>query len=241
MEETTRVVKPPEAPPDYYPNFIGSQWVYRNPDGFEWAREVTDTRELGLYLYHVFNYDPPIEDAAFDFLKTPSYRITQNRVLFFVGDEIDLAYKQDLTHFLRETYQDAGNSKINVNAIAQPELTCCRIPPAPGIEWEVIDMKVMGRVILRDQGNFNIPFQINWVNSGLITRLETVETPAGIFENCFKIQYDTKITVIVNEEQEDTLRAEVQSIWLAPEVGMVKIEDADGVTELIDYDVKLAE
>ena len=231
------VVKPVEQPPNYYPNTIGSRWVYRNPDSFEWAREVTETTEIGLHLYHVFDYDPPIEDTRFNFLKTPSYRITRNRVLFFVGDEIDRAYKQDLTDFLRASYQEFGNIKINVNAVSQEELVFFRIPPARGIRWEVIDMKASGNVIFRDQGNFILPFEINWVNTGIVTRLESVETPAGTFEDCFKIRYDSKVTAVVNEEEEELLRAEVQNIWLAPEVGMVKIEDEDGITELIEYSI----
>ena len=231
------VVKPVEEPPNYYPNAIGSRWVYRNADGFEWAREVTEVEEIGLYLYHVFNYDPPIEEARFNFLKTPSYRITRNRVLFFVGDEIDLAYKQDLMDFLQTSYQEFGDIKINVNAVSQEELIFFRIPPARGIRWEVINMKASGNVIFRDQGNFILPFEINWVNTGIVTSLEPVETPAGTFEDCFKIQYDSKVTAVVNEEEEELLRTEVQSIWLAPEVGMVKIEDEDGITELIEYNV----
>lgn len=231
------VVRPVEEPPNYYPNTIGSRWVYRNPDGFEWAREVTEIEEIGLHLYHVFNYDPPIEDTRFNFLKTPSYRITRNRVLFFVGDEIDRAYKQDLTNFLRESYQDFGNIKINVNTVSQEDLVFFRIPPAPGIQWDVINMRASGNVIFRDQGNFILPFELNWVNTGIVTRLESVETPAGTFHDCFKIRYDSKVTAIVNEEEEERLRTEVQNIWLAPEVGMVKIEDEDGITELIQYTI----
>ncbi len=231
------VVRPVEEPPNYYPNTIGSRWVYRNPDGFEWGREVTETAEIGLHLYHVFNYDPPIEDARFNFLKTPSYRITRNRVLFFVGDEIDRAYKEDLTEFLRDSYQEFGDIKINVNAVSQEELVFFRIPPARGIQWEVIDMRASGNVIFRDQGNFILPFELNWVNKGIVTRLESVETSAGTFDDCFKIQYDSKVTAVVNEEEEELLRTEVQNIWLAPEVGVVKIEDEDGITELIEYTI----
>lgn len=231
------VARPVEEPPNYYPNTIGSRWVYRSPDGVEWAREVTETAEIGLHLYHVFNYDPPIEDTRFNFLKTPSYRITRNRVLFFVGDEIDRAYKEDLTDFLRESYQEFGDIKINVNAVSQEELVFFRIPPARGIQWEVINMKASGNVVFRDQGNFILPFEINWANSGIVTALDSVETPAGTFDDCFKIQYDSRVTAIVNHEEEELLRTEVQNIWLAPEVGVVKIEDEDGTTELIEYTI----
>ena len=47
---------------------------------------------------------------------------------------------------------------------------------------------------------------------------------------------DIKINVNA-VSQEELLRTEVQNIWLAPDVGMVKIEDEDGITELIEYTI----
>ncbi len=58
---------------NYFPMTVGSRWVYRNPDGSEWSREVTETEEVGTRNYHLFNYDPPIEDNQFPFFRAPMY------------------------------------------------------------------------------------------------------------------------------------------------------------------------
>ena len=39
----------------YYPMTVGSRWVYRNSDGSEWAREVTETKNFGGNVYHYFD------------------------------------------------------------------------------------------------------------------------------------------------------------------------------------------
>ena len=59
----------------YYPMSLGSWWRYRNPDGSEWMRKVSDARqdEIHNYSQHVFNYNPPIRQNQFNFLKPPVY------------------------------------------------------------------------------------------------------------------------------------------------------------------------
>ena len=45
----------------YYPMTVGSRWVYRNPDGSEWSRQVAESEVFDAELYHSFSYNPPIE------------------------------------------------------------------------------------------------------------------------------------------------------------------------------------
>ena len=100
----------------------------------------------------------------------------------------------------------------------------------------------------------------------------SVETPAGLFEDCVKIQYDADSPSVETQEfelgkwnwitpknlvralvnhLEDELRNELttmitklmprlhlQTMWLAPGIGPVKIETSDGIAELIDYEIK---
>ena len=96
-ETDEAVVTPTEEKrvPSYYPDAIGNRWVYRESDGFEWERIVSKERVIQGRVYRVFDYNPPIEDAPFDYLKMPSYRVTQNRVLFFVGEEINRYFEVD--------------------------------------------------------------------------------------------------------------------------------------------------
>ena len=241
MDNDTSVITPTETDlPDYFPNTIGSRWAYRNSNGFEWAREVTDTRFISGNTYHVFAYDPPLENPPFDYLRTPSYRTTIIGVFFFVGGEINQSVQTSLKEFYEALFADSGNVKVNVNTSSKSDLTFFRLPPIRGKKWEVINMKIVGNIVFQDFGNFQIPFEMNWVVTGVVEREETVETPAGVFENSFKIQYDSKLTTIV-EGEEETDRELTDIVWIAPEVGIVKIQSDDVVAELISYDVKPAE
>ncbi len=93
-----------------------------------------------------------------------------------------------------------------------------------------------------------------------------VTTPVGRFENCLKIVYGTETTPIetlmfetfggwpiaglqvhleheINKELVVLVRMlkynlKLQTMWLAPGVGPVKIETLDGYAELIDFDIK---
>ena len=109
-------------------------------------------------------------------------------------------------------------------------------------------------------------FEADVTISGIAGQPESVVTPAGAFANCLKIQYEmtrlflktTEFTVSrpVFEQKlldlyenelskelttlfRDALpRMQLGAVWLAPDVGPVKIERVDGISELISYDVK---
>ena len=94
---------------------------------------------------------------------------------------------------------------------------------------------------------------------------ELVETSAGAFEDCFRIQYEAKLALyktegfssasdfqdaelealesVTHEESTDLLthlvpKLGLQTVWLAPRVGPVKIEMSDGIAEWIEYKLK---
>ena len=68
---------------------------------------------------------------------------------------------------------------------------------------------------------------------GEIVAVDSLETPAGNFEETYQIEYQTEITQTLFSEAET--REQRQTVWFAPHVGIVKIEDERGVTELIAY------
>ena len=77
----------------YYPMKVGSRWVYRNADGSEWSREVTDTKNVNAHTshvpsdsYHIFRYISPIKDIQLDFLKAPTYVLTDTHLGLVVTD-----------------------------------------------------------------------------------------------------------------------------------------------------------
>ena len=109
-------------------------------------------------------------------------------------------------------------------------------------------------------------FETDVTISGIAGQPESVVTPAGTFEDCIKIRYEmTRLSFETTEytsaplvfEQrklelyETELRKELTTlfrdglprmqlgaVWLAPGVGPVRIERADGISELISFDVK---
>ena len=64
----------------YYPMTVGNRWVYRNPDGSEWAREVAETKKLGANDYHFFSSDPPLQDTRIESLRSPVYAAFLDRL-----------------------------------------------------------------------------------------------------------------------------------------------------------------
>ena len=232
--ETILTPTPEREVPDYYPNTIGNRWVYQHSDGSQWTREVTRERVLAGRIYRVFDYTPPIEDPEFDYLRVPSYRITPHRVLFFVGDEINRYFETDLKAQLEAIFAE-DNTKIRVNAISGNELIFFRIPPTG--RWDVLDLKIKGNIIFVDF-NQATPFEIHFLIKGAAIGSDVIKTPAGTFEDTSKIEYNLQITMIVNEEEETITRKQTDTIWLAPDVGMVKIENENGTTELIEYELQ---
>ena len=253
--ETEKNLKPDEVIPNYFPMTVGSRWVYRNPDGSEWAREVKEATEIGLHLYHVFNYHPPLEDAQFEFLKTPKYAAAPSRLLLLIENEIDDTIRSVIEQVDR-FYLDFYKTKI----VSDGEFTTLRLPLSAGLRWDALNISLRGGEGI---GEFSHTFEADWVVTGMAGFRESVETPAGSFESCLRIQYETKESVEFEwgpdergrdfwediwRDREEPLREELsavfsnlmpnlnlESVWLAPGVGPVKIESAERTAELIEY------
>ena len=254
-KETEKDLKSDEVIPNYFPMTVGSRWVYRNPDGSEWVREVKEATEIGLHLYHIFNYHPPLEDAQFEFLKTPKYAAASSRLLLLIENEIDDAIRGAIEQVDR-FYLDFYKTKI----VSDGEFTTLRLPLSAGLRWDALNISLRGGEGI---GEFSHTFEADWVVTGMTGFRESVETPAGSFESCLRIQYETKESVEFEwgpdergrdfwediwRDREEPLREELsavfsnlmpnlklESVWLAPGVGPVKIESAERTAELIEY------
>ena len=255
MKEPAMDDNPDKVVPNYFPMTVGSRWVYRNPDGSEWVREVKESKDIGLYLYHVFNYHPPLDDVKFEFLKTPAYAIAPNRLLLLIENEIDDAVR-DAIHQVDNFYLEFYKTKI----VSDGELTMLRLPLSAGLTWDALNINLRGGEGI---GEFRHTFEADWSVTGTAGFHESVETPAGSFERCLKIRYETKESIEfewgpdergrgfwedVWRDREKPLREELSSlfsnlmpnlnletVWLAPGVGPVKIEGTERTAELIEY------
>ncbi len=221
--------------PNYFPDAIGSRWIYSGPHGKQWVREVTHERPIGENVYRVFTYTPSIEDATFDLLRISRYRVTQNRVLTFVEEDIDRYVKAKVPEFRVQGAFEGIELEVQVNSISERELVFYRIPPTPNLRWDVLDVKVEGNVVLQGLGLLQLAFEMHLRIKGTVVGLpKTVQTPAGTFENTYKIEYQSGYTLSILDKEETTPEV-TDTVWLAPHVGIVRFENAGGVTELVDY------
>ena len=252
----------------YYPMSVGNRWVYRNPDGSEWAREVTETDIIASRQYYIFSNSRPIGDYQWEYLKKPAYEITHSHLLLLTGHEVrdmmeDVIYGTDVVPFLTsyKTTVDMGSTFVLL-----------RFPVDPGKTWETLNIKLTGGSSYGHQPPWpkhqrqDLSFEADWVISASAGQLESVKTPAGTFENCVKVVYKPKQhSVEVKADgkanpdfREALLRTReklirdnlttlftsvmpklgLETVWLAPGVGLVKIESAEGTAVLIDYEVK---
>ena len=278
----------------YYPMTVGSRWGYRNPDGSEWTREVTETKKFGTNYYHFFGSDPPLQDTQTESLKSPVYVALLDRLdRRIVHNDINAAIreiivdsggetpnwgigmscnKQGRQKAVCESKKDRPTPGIltylyryNANVTSHSRLTRFRFPLVPVETYNALDL------ILR--GSYDRPFYIHDFEAevAILGRIggdrELVEVSAGEFEDCLKIQYEAKLEsyrttesrdlgrMIAPEVNLETVESEIreelndllmhlmpklglQTVWLAPGVGPVKIETPNGIAELIDYEIK---
>ena len=307
------------AAPAYFPMTVGSRWFYRNPDGFEWTREVTETEEVGSHLYHFFGYDSFINDNQSDLSESPMYSPTPY-VQTFDGRltyEIKLS---DLNDAVQQTIFDSGRvspdhwslgvscrtegeravaecrmrrresifrdgqwrieinddalmclSKYDARVVWNSELTALRFPLVPYRRWKAIEARLSGTRYIPplwdwEGVGYTHSFEADVTISGSAGQPETIVTPAGAFANCLKIQYEmTRLSfettefntgwVVFEQRKLDLYETELRkelttlfrdglprmqlgAVWLAPDIGPVKIETPNGIAELIDYEIK---
>ena len=218
--------------PNYFPDAVGSRWVYRNPDGSEWSRAVTDGNSIQGEGFQVFTYAPPVTATELDYLKPDVFRVTDNQALFVIGEKIDRYIQNVLPTWVADEF--AGlELDITVEPITHPEFVFCQLPLTLNLQWDVFHTNVKGSIVLQNLVLLQFPFEVQVRIKGEVVAVNPLETPAGSFEETYQIEYKTEITQTLFSEAETMEQRE--TVWFAPHVGIVKIEDESGVTELIAY------
>lgn len=242
----------------YFPDAVGSYWVYEDQNGDEVTRYAIEPEDIDGETYRVFSYDPPLEDwANFEHYVNPYfYQIGDDWVAFFVGDEIENAIKaatmkqmEELMAVIQQQMQEQVPEGLNISfdldydveAESQDYFYFLPTPATFDEEWPAVEINVVLTMTIDIQG---APMELpggsmqtiktftTLVETGNVTGTETVETGAGTFEDCLVIEYrtdsttETVLSVEVPQqpgpqEQNDVT---VTTIWLAPNVGIVKFE-----------------
>ena len=229
------IPEPIEAKPNYFPDAAGSRWGYRNVDGSEWTREITDGHDSQDGDYQAFTYIPLVPEAEIDFLKPTFFRVAQNKIFFGVTEKIDRYIQIELLTLVKDDFEGL-EVDVALEPISSPELFFFQIPLTSDSQWEALNLKVNGNITLQNLTLLQIPFEVHFIIRGEVVSEGAIETLAGRFENTYQLKYKTEIVQTVLSHEELTVRD--QTIWFVPHVGIVRIEDEHGVTELIEHKLK---
>ena len=220
------------TPPNYFPDAVGSSWVYRNADGYEWTREITDGYSTEEGDYQLFTYTQDSADDALDYLRPNAFRVAENRVFFSLGEKVDQYIQTELPILVEDEF--AGlELDIALDPTSHPEFIFFEFPLRLDTEWNAFNTKVNGSLVLQNLVLLQIPLEAEIGIQGKVIAKSPLETPAGSFDSAFQIVYEIEFTHTLFSEAE--VVRQYQTIWFVPHVGIVKIENERGITELISY------
>ena len=246
---------------DYFPDGAGSYWTYQDQDGNELTRYAIEPEEIEGETYGAFSYEPPLKNwADFEHYVHPYiYRVDDEWVTFSVGTETENAFKAVKTQEMEEIIslsreaiqQDAAANGLNISVeidynVQVESQDYFYLLPSPvtfNEEWAALELDIIVSMTTEFKGmpevagvptKFTVDTYTTLVETGYVTGTETVETPAGTFEDCLVIEYrtDASIKIVppemaaiagatepVQREQKDV---SLTTLWLAPHVGIVK-------------------
>ena len=245
----------------YFPDTVGSYWTYEDQDGNELTRYAIEPEEVDGETYRAFSYEPTIGNwADFEHYVHPyTYRVDDEWVAFFVGHETENAFKAVKTQQMEEIIslsreaiqQEAAADGLNISVETDYDVEVesqdyFYLLPTPATfneEWTALALNVTVSMTTEFKGMPEIPGvptkltvdrYTTLVETGNVTGTETVETPAGTFEDCLVIAYRTDASIKtvppqiagieadtepVHQEQKDV---SLTTLWLAPNIGIVK-------------------
>ncbi len=190
---------------DYYPTTVGNTWVFLSQDGSE------------RRTYSIEESDNDKEkDAGIILLKIVTETLGTETVdtdLYFISDD-----NEDLK--LHRIRTEEGAFGVAATTLDPPALFFPADLPV-GRTWDIVTVAELDLV-----GTATTTSTIEVVDS------EVLETPAGTFENCVKLEIRRKSATALA-----TIRTTSYQ-WLAPDVGPVKYENDQGIVyELQSYNL----
>ncbi|MDE0316684.1 MAG: hypothetical protein OXM61_17500 [Candidatus Poribacteria bacterium] len=241
-----------ESTHKYFPSTLGSFWIFEDQDGNEFTRQIIETEEITGETYYNFCYEPVLEDWK-DFhryMHLSLFNVGEEWITFVVGDKIKKAVAARLTREM-EIFSKLAKSSLensapaelnltvdfnyNVKVEAEDQFNLLPIQTTPDEEWEAtqINAKITMKFDIQGLPDFqnaaDIPemtVDFSIIETGKILGTETVETPAGTFEDCLKVEFKTETEMIASHPSgtgtEDLPGESVTTLWFAPNVGIVK-------------------
>jgi hypothetical protein len=242
-----------EPAPVYFPGTLDSFWVYEDQDGNELTRVAIEGEEIAGKTYPAFSYEPELEDWAdySCFIHPSLYNISDAGITLVVGEEVENGFKarlkKEMDIFVKVLSQEvssqappgveipAFNLDADVEAEAHDHLFLLPDTITINEEWDVNQIEVKAKIIPQGLGgpeNEQLKVDFTIVETGIVHGTETVDTIAGTFEDCLKVEYQTETTAVMTPNPPpDEIAAPgetVTTVWFAPNVGIVKIHQKSG-------------
>ncbi len=237
----------------YFPGTLESFWVYEDQDGNELTRVAIEGEEIAGKTYPAFSYEPELEDWAdySCFIHPSLYNVSEAGITLVVGEEVEngvnARLKKEMDMFAEVLSQEMltqlppgveiPNFNLHVDVEAEAHDHLFLLPDTITIneEWDVNQIEVKAKIIpegLGDPNNEQLKVDFTIVETGIVVGTETVETIAGTFEDCLKVEYRTETTAVMtpNPPPEEVAPSgeTVTTVWFAPNVGIVKLHQISG-------------
>ncbi len=235
----------------YFPGTLESFWVYEDQDGNELTRHSIEGEEIAGETYSVFSYEPELEDWAdySCFIHPSLYNISDAGITLVVGEEVEngakARLKKEMDIFVEVLSQEVLSQAppgveipaFNLDVEAEGHDHLFLLPDTITIneEWDVNQIEVKAKIIPQGVGvpeNEQLTVDFTIVETGIVLGTETVDTIAGTFEDCLKVEYRTETTAVMTPNPPpDEIAAPgetVTTVWFAPNVGIVKLHQKSG-------------
>ncbi len=239
-----------ETAEKYFPATLDSYWVYEDEDGNELKRTVIEGEEIAGEIYHAFSYEPELENAKdFEYyIHTTLFKIDDKGIKFQIGEEVAETYKKRLTSEMKFSMDEEMNRMssrggaipkydFDIKVNAKDNFFMFPTSVKTDVEWESMRIKPTITVTMKMTGlqkstetdpelaghSMISTIYFTIIETGKVLGTENVDTPAGSFEECLKIEYRTKTVMPFTELMPGPTAGEsVTTLWLAPNVGIVK-------------------
>lgn len=229
------ITEPVATRPNYFPDVAGSRWVYKNDDIGEWSREITNQKETQDNNYQTFTYHGLLSETNSDFIRPEFFQVSQDKILLDVSDKVNHYIQSELPNSVQDSFTGL-DIDVAITPITHLELIYLYQPLTSNLRWDSLNVKVQGDLSLQDLTLLHFPFETNINISAVVLGQGKIETPAGTFDDTYQIEYHIESSHKVFSDE--VTAKQVHSIWFTPHVGIVKIEDNSGVSELVEYTLK---
>ena len=181
---------------EYYPTDLGNIWVLETADGTERMTYTIEAAQERIDGKEIALFKRTAETAGAD--------ETTGEVYFVHFDEDGVK--------LHKVVAELGSFIGTASAVLSPPGLFLPAALALGVSWEFM---LETEVILTG------PLSVSYAYE--VVAIEDVVTPAGTFENCLKIQIDSRTVSALSVGRTTSYQ------WLAPNIGIVRVETSQEI------------